>query len=242
MQMHTSLRVRTRIIVLAASSAFATQALASLGEVQSTPTAPAPTAPARDDLLKGPKVPPLDVQSDRPFVGGAKGGSKGGTSDRQSRPVLEQRVYFLSIDQMGFDRALVEKIDVARVAFVDRLAAYEKSSAARRKELELARKASPSNQPPSPEFRKAMEELDAARPKLAEVRAEVAKLLTAEQAEALEKKYADEMKRVRAELTRRTDEERAKKKAAADKARKQKGSDVLMEDGEMGGDSPAKPG
>jgi len=171
MQMHTSLRVRTRIIVLAASSAFATQALASLGEVQSTPTAPAPTAPARDDLLKGPKVPPLDVQSDRPFVGGAKGGSKGGTSDRQSRPVLEQRVYFLSIDQMGFDRALVEKIDVARVAFVDRLAAYEKSSAARRKELELARKASPSNQPPSPEFRKAMEELDAARPKLAEVRA-----------------------------------------------------------------------
>lgn len=64
-----------------------------------------------------------------------------------------------------------------------------------------------------------MEELEARRPKLADLKAKLAGVLSAEEMEALRKAYEDALKRAREEMTRREEEARRKK----DEARKSGG-------------------
>lgn len=196
----------------------------------------APKAP--EDLLRGPKVPELDVKSDRPYVEGSKDGEK------LSKPVLEQRVYFRSIDLMGFDAATKEKLDALRVAFVDRLAVFQKDAQKRRTELEAKRKLANPAEPPSEEFKREMNAIEAARPKLTELQTQVDTLIGAERARELQRKFTEELKRVRDEQTRRTEEERKRRRAEMDEQRKkQNPSGGEMPSGDGGGDemSPSSP-
>jgi hypothetical protein len=216
---------------------------------EAAPTPPAKEAPSSnpasnpdtpkgsDDVLRGPKVPPIDVKSNRPFVEGAKDGEK------LSKPVLEQRVYFRAIDLMAFEGETKEKLDALRVAFVDRVAAYNKVAQVKRAELEAARKKADPSQPPSEEFKRAMNKLEAERPKLAELQKEVNALLGDEKAALLDKKFAEELKRVRAEQTKRTDEERKKKRAELEEKKKQ-ATDGKSKNGapsDQSGDGEMKP-
>jgi len=196
----------------------------------------APKAP--EDLLRGPKVPELDVKSDRPYVEGSKDGEK------LSKPVLEQRVYFRSIDLMGFDAATKEKLDALRVAFVDRLAVFQKDAQKRRTELEAKRKLANPAEPPSEEFKREMNAIEAARPKLTELQAQVDALIGADRARELQRKFTEELKRIRDEQTRRTEEERKRRRAAMqEEKRKQNPSGGEMPSGDGGGDemSPSAP-
>ncbi|MCE2884506.1 MAG: hypothetical protein LW806_06365 [Planctomycetaceae bacterium] len=196
----------------------------------------APKAP--EDLLRGPKVPELDVKSDRPYVEGSKDGEK------LSKPVLEQRVYFRAIDLMSFDAATKEKIDALRVAFVDRLAVFQKDAQKRRTELEAKRKLANPAEPPSEEFKREMNAIEAARPKLTELQAQVDALIGADRARDLQRKFTEELKRVRDEQTRRTEEERKRRRAEMEEQkRKQNPSGGEMPSGDGGGDemSPSSP-
>jgi len=212
---------------------------------EAAPTPPSKEAPAAnpappkapEDVLRGPKVPDVDVKSNRPFVEGAKDGEK------LSKPVLEQRVYFRAIDLMGFEGETKEKLDGMRSAFVDRVAAYNKVAQAKRAELEAARKRADPTQPPSDEFKREMNKLEAERPKLAELQKEVKVLLGDEKAALLEKKFAEELKRVRAEQTKQTDEARKKKRAELEEQKKQ-AAEGKSKDGtpsDQNGDGDMKP-
>ncbi|MFM7260253.1 MAG: hypothetical protein ACKO3W_06575 [bacterium] len=184
---------------------------------QSDETAPR-DAGAPEDLLRGPKVPELDVKSDRPYVEGAK------DVEKLSKPVLEQRVYFRTIDLMGFDDATKERIDAFRVAYVERVERFQKDAQKRRMELEAKRRLANPAEPPSEEFKRAMNAIEAERPKLVELQAQVNDAVGTDRARELEKRFADELKRVRAEQTRLTEEERKRRRAQMEEAKKAKQS------------------
>ena len=161
-----------------------------------------------DDVLRGPAVGQDAVKSDKPFVG------KGA---RASGPQLEQRVFFATLDQMKFDEALQAKVSGLRQDFSAKVAAYEKEAGPKRKALEESRKSAAPNQPPSDEFKKSMQALEAARPKLSDVKTQLATMLTPEQLATFQTNYSAEMKRVRADMTKRTAAEREAQKPAAPK-------------------------
>lgn len=171
---------------------------------------PDSAAPANspDDVLRGPAVGQDAVKSDKPFVG------KGA---RASGPQLEQRVFFATLDQMKFDEALQAKVSGLRQDFSAKVAAYEKEAGPKRKALEESRKSAAPNQPPSDEFKKSMQALEAARPKLSDVKTQLATMLTPEQLATFQTNYSAEMKRVRADMTKRTAAEREAQKPAAPK-------------------------
>jgi hypothetical protein len=183
-----------------------------------------------EDLLRGPKVPELDVKSDRPYVEGAKEGEK------LSKPVLEQRAYFRTIDLFGFDASTKEKVDAMCVAFVDRVATFQKTAQKRRSELEAKRKLADPKSPPSEEFKREMNAIEAARPKLSELQAQVNTLIGADRGRELDRKFAEELKRVRDEQTRRTEEERKRRRAEIEEAKKARQSG-----GESGGEDEMAP-
>lgn len=197
-----------------------------------------PAAPkSAEDVLRGPKVPEIDVKSNRPFVEGAKDGEK------LSKPVLEQRVYFRAIDLMAFEGELKEKVDALRVAFADRVTAYNKVAQTKRAELEAKRKAANPSQPPSEEFKREMNKIEAERPKLAELQSELKSVIGEDKSVELEKKFTEELKRVRAEQTRRTEEERKKKRAELEERKKQasEGKSKDAAPPTKGGDDEMKP-
>ncbi len=171
---------------------------------------PDSAAPANspDDVLRGPAVGQDAVKSDKPFVG------KGA---RASGPQLEQRVFFATLDQMKFDEALQAKVSGLRQDFSAKVAAFEKEAGPKRKALEESRKSAAPNQPPSDEFKKSMQALEAARPKLSDVKTQLATMLTPEQLATFQTNYSAEMKRVRADMTKRTAAEREAQKPAAPK-------------------------
>ena len=171
---------------------------------------PDSAAPANspDDVLRGPAVGQDAVKSDKPFVG------KGA---RASGPQLEQRVFFATLDQMKFDEALQAKVSGLRQDFSAKVAAFEKEAGPKRKALEESRKSAAPNQPPSDEFKKSMHALEAARPKLSDVKTQLATMLTPEQLATFQTNYSAEMKRVRADMTKRTAAEREAQKPAAPK-------------------------
>lgn len=171
---------------------------------------PDSAAPANspDDVLRGPAVGQDAVKSDKPFVG------KGA---RASGPQLEQRVFFATLDQMKFDEELQAKVSGLRQDFSAKVAAFEKEAGPKRKALEESRKSAAPDQPPSDEFKKSMQALEAARPKLSDVKTQLATMLTPEQLATFQTNYSAEMKRVRADMTKRTAAEREAQKPAAPK-------------------------
>lgn len=161
-----------------------------------------------DDVLKGPTVPPADVKGERPFIDPKAG--------RLSKPMIEQRAFFIALESMQLAPERRAKFEELRAAWVDRVAAFERESSVKRRALEAARKKAAPNQPPSEEFRKSMDEIEKARPKLHELRETIALELSEEEVQALEKRFQEEMKRIRDEITRRTEAERAQKKRELD--------------------------
>ena len=193
---------------------------------------PDSAAPANspDDVLRGPAVGQDAVKSDKPFVG------KGA---RASGPQLEQRVFFATLDQMKFDEALQAKVSGLRQDFSAKVAAFEKEAGPKRKALEESRKSAAPNQPPSDEFKKSMQALEAARPKLSDVKTQLATMLTPEQLATFQTNYSAEMKRVRADMTKRTAAEREAQKPAAPKdagKNPQAADDDDDDDGDMSDD------
>ena len=69
------------------------------------------------------------------------------------------------------------------------------------------------NEPPSEEFKKKMAALETSRPKLGELQQRVFGMLTEEQGAKLKDAYAAELKRVRDEISRKTEAERKKQEA-----------------------------
>lgn len=166
--------------------------------------------PAKPDGgIKGPKVPDESLKSDKPFAGGNKGRAP------QSKPMMELRVMGAAIDGLGLEGEQKDKVAAVRADFMKRLETYEKEAAAKRKELTEQRKKAPSDQPPSEEWKKAMQQLENGRPKLEELKKSLAEVLSPEQMDLLKERYDEGMKKAREEMTRRAEEERRKKEEAA---------------------------
>ncbi|MEY3143246.1 MAG: hypothetical protein RLY21_1739 [Planctomycetota bacterium] len=176
-------------------------------------TSPPPAQ--KDDVLRGPKVPQKGIDSDRQFTGGKaaqRAAAAGG-----SRPTIEQNAFFAALDSMKFEGELKKSVEDARTEFVERVKEWDKSAGEQRRKLFEERKKAASNEPPSEEFKKKMTQIEASRPKLAELQQRVFGLLTEEQGAKLKEAFDAELKRVRDEIARKTEAER--KKQAADRKR-----------------------
>ncbi len=176
-----------------------------------TPPAQKEDSQNEDDVLRGPKVPPKGIESNRQFTGGKAGqrpAAPGG-----SRPTIEQNAFFAAIDSMKFEGDLRKSVEDARTEFVERVKAWDKSAGEQRKKLFEERKNAPSNEPPSEEFKKRMAAIETSRPKLGELQQRVFGMLSEEQGAKLKDAYAAELKRVRDEIARKTEAERKKQEA-----------------------------
>ncbi|MEY5031774.1 MAG: hypothetical protein RL354_805 [Planctomycetota bacterium] len=164
--------------------------------------------PADRDILKGPDVPQETLKPERERA------KKVDAPVKQSRPMLEQRVLFMSLDGLALDQPTRAKVNAIRDEFAASVQAYEKDAEVKRKEIfEKRKKSAEPGKPPSEEFKKAMEELEAKRPKLGDLKAKLAAVLTKEQLEELRTSFEEGLKRARAELTRREEEARKQKEA-----------------------------
>ena len=188
-------------------------ALASVFLLEPPTHAPSDGAPGSSDILKGPDVPAAahkPAGKDRPKAEGA-------ASDKVSRPMLEQRVLFASLDGLKLDDARRQQVKALRVEFERAVADWAQKSEVKKKELFDKRKSTPTGKPVSDDFKKGMEEIEAKRPKLGELKERLAKVLSPDEMEQLRVAYADGLKRAHDELTKRTEEERAKQEAARKK-------------------------
>jgi len=181
-----------------------------------------PKSPDGGDILRGPEVPQDALKPDRTRKPAAA------QPEKLSRPALEQQVFNKALGAIPLDEARRRQVDALRDEFVASVAAYEKEADARRKAIfEKRRKSAEPGQPPSQEFRKAMEELEAKRPKLADLKVKLAAVLSKEEMEALRKAYEEGLKRTREEITLREEEERRKR----EEARKSGGEPMKPGDG-----------
>lgn len=181
-----------------------------------------PAKPDAGDSLRGPRVPREGMEGDRPFAG------RGGAAQGRSRPMVELRVYNAAIDGLKLEGEAKTKVDGIRADFTKRVEEFEKKAQEERKAIGEARRNAPADQPPSEEFRKKMQELEAKRPKVEEYKAAVSAALTPEQNEQLKKNFDEGMKKYREEMAKRAEE--ARKNGAA-------GGGEGMEDG----DAPKQP-
>jgi len=190
---------------------------------------PAEPPPSDGDILRGPEVPQDSLKPDRARKGGAAK-AEAGDNAKVARPVLEQRVLFAALDTLKLGDDARAKVNVIRDEFAASVVAYEKEAAAKRQEIfEKRRKEAEPGKPPSEEFKKAMDALEAKRPKIDGLKSRLAAVLSKEEMEQLRTAYEDGLKRARAELTRRAEEER--KKAAEERAKKIRGTDAGGNDG-----------
>ena len=244
--------------LLATSAASAAVLQPHLAPPATAPDAPTKEKQVRDkdgDVLRGPKVPQKGIESDRPFTGG-KGGKDGQRPAAQmgSKPAIEQGAFFTAIDSMGFEGDLGKSIDGARAEFLERVKQWEATSGEQRKKLFESRKQASPSEPPSEEFKKKMAEIEASRPKLAELQQRVYGMLSEEQGAKLKDAYDAELKRVRDEIARKAEAER--KRREAEKGKKpapegkgkpadgapRKGGDRPAPPAKPAGDKPAAPG
>ena len=219
---------------------------------------PGEPPPSEGDILRGPEVPSESLTPDRARKVADKKAADGKAADgkvpdgKVARPVLEQRVLFAALDSLALGADARAKVNAIRDEFAASVVAYEKEAAVKRKEIfEKRRKEAEPGKPPSDEFKKAMEELDAKRPKLDAVKSRLAGVLSKEEMEQLRVAYEDGLKRARAELTRRAEEERKKvaeqrRKAAEERGTQPSGGpgDAPPENGKPADGKPAdgKPG
>ena len=185
-----------------------------------------PAMPDGGDILRGPGVPQEALKPDRAKKPADK------PTEKMPKPVVEQQALFQALDAITLDESKRAKVNALRAEFIASVAAYEKEADGKRKEIfEKRRRTAEPGKPPSEEFKKAMEALEAKRPKLAELKAKLAGVLSAEEMEALRKAYEDALKRAREETTRREEEARRKK----DEARKSGGDAKKPDDGNKSG-------
>ena len=176
------------------------------------PTDSASPPPAqKDDVLRGPKVPPKGIESKRQFTGG-QGGQRPAASGG-SRPTIEQNAFFVALESMKFEGELKDAVEGARAEFLERVKQWEATVGEQRKKLFEQRKNAPSNQPPSEEFKKKMADIEASRPKLGELQQRVFGMLTEEQGAKLKDAFDAELKRVREEMSRKAEEDRKRREA-----------------------------
>lgn len=195
------------------------------------------------DILRGPQVPAdsLKAEKDRKKVDAA-------ASDKESRPMLEQRVLFAALDGLKLDDAKRAQLKAMRADYESAVSDWVQKSDVKRKQLFEKRKNTPTGKPVSDEFKKGMEEIEASRPKLNDLKVKIAKVLSPEEMEKLRLAYNDGLKRAREELTKRTEAERAKQAEELKKKAEEMGKDAVKEGskdagGEMGDDkkAPAAP-
>jgi len=168
-----------------------------------------PKSPDGGDILRGPDVPQDALHPDRTRKPAAK------QPDKMPKPVLEQQVFYKALAGLALDEPKRKQVDALRDEFVASVAAFEREADARRKAIfDKRRKTAEPGQPPSEEFKKAMEELEAKRPKLADLKIKLAAVLSPEEMSGLHKAYEEELKRAREEITRREEEARRKKEGA----------------------------
>lgn len=136
-----------------------------------------------------------------------------------SRPVLEQRVYLRALETFALSDDERARIAEARDAFLERQEAMRREISTRMKELMDSRRSAPSSEPPSPEFRKAMEELRGRQLRVAELQRAVDAILGPDRAAELREHFDDALARTRRELAEKAELERkareARQRAAA---------------------------
>ena len=230
---------------LVATALFATSpASAAVLQPHFAPPATAPEVPPAEkegDVLRGPKVPKQGIESNRQFTGGM--GAKDGQrppAQMGSKPAIEQGAFFTAIDATAFEGDLKKSIDDARAEFLERVKQWEATSGEQRKKLFESRKQASPSEPPSEEFKKKMAEIEASRPKLAELQQRVYGMLSEEQGAKLKDAYDAELKRVRDEIARKAEAERKRREAEKGKKPSPEGKrdDAAPR---KGGDRPAPP-
>ena len=192
---------------------------------------PPPASPSdQGDILRGPDVPQDALKADRQRkVADDKAKAMDKEMDKPSKPMLEQRVLFMTVEKLELDDATRAKVRSFQDEFAASVVAYEKSSATKRKELAESRKNAPAGKP-SEEYRKAMDEMEAARPKVAALRERMEGVMSKEQITALRTGYDENLKRARAELTKRNEEARKAQEAAGKSDAAKKGGDQAKKD------------
>ncbi len=192
------------ITLLAAAASLACLPCARADDGATPPAAP--SAPG-GDILRGPAVPDSALRPER----GNRPINVTDGSGKFSLPMLEQSVLFVAIDEVRLRGETLVRVNELRSQFVAAVAAWEKDAADQRKALFDKRKNTASGTPPSDEFKKGMDELEAKRPKVAELRAKIDATLTTEERAQLKTNYDAAMKRARDAMTRQAEAERKKK-------------------------------
>lgn len=195
---------------------------------------PASPPAAGEDILRGPEVPAEALKPDRT----KKPQAKEQVPQRASRPALEQKVFFDALAKLKLDDAKRAKADAMRDSFAKSVDEWTRESEVKRKELFDKRKQTPTGKAPSEEFRKAVEEIEAKRPKLAELKANLSKELSPDEMKQLKVLYDEGLKRAYDELTVRTEE--ARKKIEAERKRKAQESGAQKDKPEEGRSSEDK--
>jgi len=223
------------ITLLAAAASLACLPCTRADDGATPPATPSSTPPAAPstpsgDILRGPAVPDSAL---RPERGNRPLNVTDGTG-KFSLPVLEQNVLFIAIDEIRLRGDTLARVNELRSQFVAAVAAWEKDSADKRKELFDKRKNTASGTPPSDEFKKRMDELEAKRPKVAELRTKIEAALSADERAQLKTNYDAAMKRARDAMTRQAEAERKKqaeqKKAEQEKAEREKTDPAMKPD------------
>jgi DNA repair exonuclease SbcCD ATPase subunit len=230
MHKHTTFAVRSlrRSALAAFAGVCLTTALPSAALAQDG----APAKPAQgDDILKGPSVSERDLKDSERFTGRERAGKA-----PVSKPAMELRVLGAALDEMTLSAETKAKVNEVRAAYIARVEAYEAEARAAKKKLAEERAKTPAGEPPSEDFKKRAEALEARRPKLAELKAELEKVLSPAEVEDLKTRFADGMQKAREEMTRR---EEAARKAKREAIEREKAKKDAGEPGQpMQGDEP----
>lgn len=211
---------RSTHALLATALLFLSPSLLHADDQKAPPTEPAKPA-AGDDTLRGPRVPREGFENDRGFAG------RGGAAQGRSRPMVELRVYGAAIDELKLEGETKTKVDGIRADFMKRVEEFEKKAQEERKAMAEARRNAPADQPPSEELRKKMQELEAKRPKVEELKNSISAALTPEQNEQLKANFDAGMKKYREEMAKRAEEAR-KNGGAGEGKDKDKDGDAPM--------------
>jgi hypothetical protein len=220
----------------ASTSASAGAAQPPAGGGQGAPAdAPHSDAPPPERVpsgLRGPDVRQGDLDSEGTFIGGKRDGAP---KQPRTKPALEFAAFSTAVAAAPLASDVKANAVAACEDFRARVADWEKSAAERRKKLYESRRQADPAAPPSEEFKKAMGELEASRPKMIELQERVYAMLSEEEGAALKKAYDEDLAKRRAEIAREAEAERKRKAAEREKAR-EKGGEKNDADGEpMGG-------
>lgn len=221
------LRSSAFAFLMAAIAATATAGAPPEAPPADAPATEQPAKPADSDLLRGPQVSERDLADPERFTGRERAGQA-----PVSRPAMEMRALQAALDELALDGDRKARVTELRASFRARLDAFEAEARLERKRLADERSKAPADQPPSADFQKRMQALEARRPKLAELNAELEKLLSAAEVEQLKQRFADNMKTYREEAERKRKSEAMKRRQQGRPSAPEKDGAPAMEDGD----------